>query len=105
MQLAAPSHLRCECFENPIGIDAPRPRLSWWMNDPRPGAKQSAYQIVVSDALSGATLWDSGRVDSDKSVHVDYAGESLRSRQRCEWKVRLWNEVGEASPWSEPATF
>ena len=90
-----PSNLRCEYFVNPISIDAPRPRLSWEIGTPR----QSAYQVIVEDA------WDSGKVASDQSIHVEYAGAPLRSRQRCAWKVRAWDGDGQASQWSEPATF
>src|SRR5688500_10265168 len=91
-----PNHLRCEYFVNPIGIDARAPRLSWQSDVSR----QSAYQIVVDGGL-----WDSGKVQSSQSIHVAYAGAALRSRQRCEWKVRVWDGDGQASPWSEPATF
>jgi alpha-L-rhamnosidase len=45
-------------------------------------------------------LWDSGKVDSDQSIHVLYAGTPLRSRMRCFWKVRVWDEAKNVSPWS-----
>ena len=98
-----PTHLRCEYFSEPIGIDARAPRLSWHVGT----AAQSAYQVVVAD------VWDSGKVASDRSIHVAYAGPPLRSRQRCEWRVRTWDAAGagagggagEPSPWSAPATF
>ena len=62
-----------------------------------PRRRQSAYQIVVDG------LWDSGKVESDQSVHVVYAGPALKSRQRCQWKVRTWDMNGEPSPWSATA--
>src|SRR6478752_4441201 len=63
----APTHLRCEYFENPLGIDARRPRLSWQLADARPGARQTAYQLGVAsspDVLCAGRpdLWDSSRV-------------------------------------------
>ncbi|HEY7089762.1 MAG TPA: glycoside hydrolase family 78 protein [Tepidisphaeraceae bacterium] len=90
-------NLRCEYVVNPLGIDAPRPRLSWQLNDPRRGARQTAYQIVVDG------LWDSGKVDLDQSIQVEYAGQALKSRQRANWKVRTWDADGKPSPWSESA--
>ena len=47
-----------------------------------------AYQILVassSELLSRnqGDLWDSGKVDSDQSIHVDYAGKNLGSGQAC----------------------
>src|SRR5262245_27394816 len=94
-----PTNLRCEYFVNPLGIDAPRPRLSWQLNDSARGARQTAYQVVAEGS------WDSGKVESDQSIHVEYAGPALKSRQRVNWKVRVWGQDGKESPWSEPATF
>ena len=78
----APEHLRCEYRSNPLGVDTAAPRLSWQINDPRRGAVQTAYQILVAtdvDALKNdrGTVWDSGKVDSGQSVHVVYGGCAL----------------------------
>jgi alpha-L-rhamnosidase len=103
-----PTHLRCEYEVDPLGLDTPQPRLSWWLNDDARGARQSAYQVVVKGGPAGEpgdTLWDSGRVQSDHSIQVPYGGPALRSRQRCQWQVRTWNGTGEASGWSEPASW
>ncbi|MCS7033134.1 MAG: family 78 glycoside hydrolase catalytic domain, partial [Phycisphaerae bacterium] len=106
--LSAPSRLRCEYFSNPLGIDPPRPRLSWVVNDPRRGAVQGAYQILAASTPEAlhrdhADLWDSGRVLSDQSIHVEYGGPELRSRQRVFWKVRTFDREGAASDWSDIA--
>ncbi|WP_428938000.1 glycoside hydrolase family 78 protein [Fontivita pretiosa] len=103
-----PISLRCEYLVNPLGIDARRPRLSWELSDPRRGARQSAYQIVVASSLARLgsdqpDLWNSGVVSSDQSIHIEYAGTELASRQRCYWKVRTWDASNEPSSWSEPA--
>ncbi len=104
----APQRLRCEYLENPLGIDETRPRLSWWVHDPRRGAMQSAYRILVASsaevlAQDRGDLWDSQKVPSDRNVHVVYEGAPLRSRQRCYWKVRTWDADDNPSPWSEVA--
>jgi alpha-L-rhamnosidase len=93
-----PTNLRCEYFTNPLAIDVPKPRLSWMVNDDRSGAKQTAYQIIVTSG--GATLWDSGKVQSDQSAHVVYQGSELKSRVRCEWRVKTWDIDDRASDWS-----
>src|SRR3954470_13614453 len=98
-----PTNLRCEYFTNPLAIDVRRPRLLWLVNDDRRSAKQTACQIIV--ASGDAQLWDSGKVDSDQSVHVPYSGVPLQSRVRCTWKVRTWDVDGKPSEWSEPAVF
>ncbi len=71
---------------------------------------QSAYQIQVASsenllATSTPDLWDSGKVHSDSSNLIPYAGEPLQSRQVCWWRVRAWDESGVASGWSEPALW
>ena len=102
------TNLRCEYRINPLGLDVARPRLSWQLASDRRGARQTAYQIVVAankeDAHNErALLWDSGPVSSDQSVHVPYGGEPLGSGQRAWWKVRVWDERGEPSTYSDLA--
>lgn len=101
--------LRCEFAINPIGIDTPRPRLSWQLQDSRSGARQTAWQIRAAsspDALPGsADLWDSGRVEDDRCLDIEYAGPPLRSRQQVWWTVRVWDHKTKASEWSAPASF
>ena len=50
-------------------------------------------------------LWDSGKVASDETIGIVYAGEKLGSRDRCHWRVRVWDQDGEPSAWSEPALW
>jgi len=104
----APQELKCEYQTYPMGIDARRPRLSWLVNDSRRGAVQTAFQILVASTPGKlkddmGDIWDSGKVDSDQSVHVLYAGKPLESRKRYYWKVRTWDADGKPSPWSEAA--
>jgi alpha-L-rhamnosidase len=103
-------HLRCEHLENPQGIDAVPPRLSWQLASSERGVKQSAYQILVASseknlARDAGDLWDSGKISSDESVLVAYAGKSLASRAECFWKVRVWDAAGNVSAWSTPAKW
>lgn len=105
-----PVHLRCEYLENPLGIDARTPQLGWLLESPGHNQRQSAYQILVAStperlAAHQGDLWDSGRVASDESVHVAYAGQPLASRERCWWQVRVWDATGKSSDWSEPASW
>jgi len=92
--------LRCEYQLNPLGIDSKEPRLSWELASNQRNVIQSAYQIQVRDGQG--ELWDSGKVLSDQSLHIPYRGPALRSRQRCTWRVRVWDEHGRHSAWSEP---
>ena len=107
-----PVSLRCEYLVNPLGIDAAQPRLSWVLESQpgERGRRQTAYQVLVatSDAKLRAgqgDLWDSGKIESNQSAQVPYSGKPLQSRLRCWWKVRVWDEQGRASAWSEPARW
>ncbi|MGQ9524689.1 MAG: family 78 glycoside hydrolase catalytic domain, partial [Armatimonadota bacterium] len=100
--------LRCEYAVNPVGIDVPRPRLSWTLRSNRRGERQTAYQILVATSMEtlnadSGDLWDSGKVDTDQSIHVPYSGRELTSRTRCYWKVRVWDKDGKPSRYSQPA--
>jgi alpha-L-rhamnosidase len=105
---AAPVHLRCEYRENPLGIDAPTPHLSWQSDSTERNWKQVAYEILVAGSLdvsrSGkADVWDSGKTNSDESVGIAYKGPALESRKRYYWKVRVWDASGKASDSVEEA--
>ena len=105
-----PLKLRCEDAPNPMGVETSRPQLSWIFEVTGHDRKQSAYQIIVAStperlARDQADLWDSGQVDSSQSVHVAYGGVPLASRQRCHWKVRVWDSESVPSDWSAPATW
>jgi alpha-L-rhamnosidase len=109
----APTRLRCEYLVDPLGINSTKPRLDWILkvNDPSArGLKQTAYQIRVassSDILAKdeGDLWDSGKVQSDQTTFIEYAGSSLQSRESCWWKVRVWDGNGAPTAWSEPARW
>ena len=99
-------HLRCEHLEDPLGIDAVRPRLGWLASSPRRGEKQRAYEIIVASSREKldhdqGNLWDSGRVvSSDNEAVFD---KPTVSRQECYWKVRVWGDDEKPGAWSQPA--
>jgi len=104
------TNLRCEYLTDPLGIDATQPRLSWVIESDRRGERQTAYQILVasSDELlknDMGDLWDSGKVASDQSIHMEYVGKPLESRMVCHWKVCVWDKDGKSSAWSQPALW
>ncbi len=102
----APTSLRCEYLPEPLAVVSARPRLYWIPA----GESQSAYQVQVAGRLEAlrsgiADLWDSGKVDSPESIHIEYGGKPLQSRQVCWWRVRIWDEAGRESEWSAPARW
>ncbi|MDH3642510.1 MAG: glycoside hydrolase family 78 protein, partial [Gammaproteobacteria bacterium] len=108
--LGAPFRLRCEYLSNPLGIDATRPRLSWWVDDDRPAEIQTGYHVLAASnaellADDSGDLWDTGRVESQQTLNIEYRGSPLSSSQRVWWKVRSFDSDGLPSGWSEPAFF
>jgi alpha-L-rhamnosidase len=103
------TNLRCEYLVDPRGIDERRPRLSWTIQSDRRGARQTAYRLRVARSpeklvAGAADFWDSGRVESNQTTHVVYAGKPLRSRDVCHWDVEVWDEAGNSTK-SEPALW
>src|ERR1019366_9617834 len=90
-----PVELRVDDLKTPMGIDDPAPRFSWQLKDPAFGARQSAYQVQVAsrpdlltDPSGKADLWDSGRIESEQSLNVPYAGPALKPSARYFWWVK-----------------
>ncbi len=96
------NELTCEYHNNPIGIDVLHPRLSWKIISDQKNVMQQAYEIKVKD-LSGNVIWNTSKVVSDQSVNVEYQGPVLMSKQGAYWQVRIWDNKGKVSKWSEPA--
>jgi len=106
---ATPVHLRCEYMENPLGIDAASPHLSWQSDNTKPNWTQSAYEMFVASSeenlsVGKVDIWDSGKIDSAESVGIAYRGPALESRKRYYWKVRVWDGAGQESE-SAPGTW
>jgi alpha-L-rhamnosidase len=102
------SALRCEHLENPIGIGALQPRLSWKIVSNRVGEVQTAYRICAATSAAeleagNSDLWDSGKISSDQSVLVPWGGKALSSRSQVFWRVQIWDKDNRPSLWSESA--
>ena len=108
-----PVSLTCEYHDNPLGIQTTVPRLSWKFaatDAQARGEGQTAYEIQAAatpEALASGDelLWSTGKVESDASIQIPWAGKELTSRDRVFWHVRVWDEAGAESPWSGVAHF
>lgn len=101
-----PTQLKCDSLVTPLGIDSKNPMLSWQLQDERYGARQTAYelQIAFSPELLAAgktDVLDSGRVESDQSSGVRYAGPALLPEKRYFWRVLVWDKDGKPYPVSD----
>ena len=99
--------LRCEYWHQPLNVDVAYPRLSWVFRSDHRGEAQHAYQVLVASTVSSLAqdrgdLWDSGKISSDQSIQIPYAGVPLKSGLQCFWKVRVWDKSDQPSLWSRP---
>jgi alpha-L-rhamnosidase len=108
--LVVVTDLTCEYLNDPLGIDETNPRLSWQLMSGERGQKQTAFHLIVASSpekldKNTGDLWDSGTIESDQSVQVEYNGIPLETGMLCYWKVRVWDKDGKPTEWSEPAMW
>jgi len=96
-------NLLTENRTNPIGLDVQQPRFSWQLVSEQRNIFQTAYEITVSNSKGAA--WKSGKISSDRSVQVPYAGAALQPGKKYTWEVRVWDNNDKPSAWSESAFF
>lgn len=102
LRLANPT---VEYEREPMSINSPNPRLSWQLVSDKNGTRQKAFRIVVTDETR-REVWNSGRVNSDKSVNVVYEGEPLQPETRYQWTVTVWDSHSQSASctsWFETA--
>ena len=105
---AAPARTECllvDMKSNPEGIESLRPLFSWTIASDARDVTQTAYRIQVAtseaDLKRGRNLvWDSGEVISDRSILVEYEGQTLRSRTQYFWRVKVDTNLGQGR-WSD----
>jgi hypothetical protein len=88
---------------NPSGFN-----FSWKIVSEERNIKQTAFQLLVSkddDFSTESVIWDSGKTDSEKSILVNYKGQKLQPGTTYFWKVKIWDNVGNESDWSETTSF
>lgn len=90
--------ITCENEIRPINIGTRTPRFGWVLESPVKNIKQTAYEINVTtlpaDDHVRSFVWKSGKVYSDQSIWIPYAGARLRSDKRYNYEVTVWDNSG-----------
>ena len=69
-------NLKTNDYDVPLAVEDEKPVFSWEMDSTVIGQQQTAYQIIVTRDSDGATMWDSGKVESNESTDIYYEGEA-----------------------------
>jgi len=87
-----------------------RPFFGWIVNSDQNNTVQTDFQILVASSLENiqkniGDCWDSGRIKSDQSINISYAGKELRPNAVYFWKVKTWDNHGKESAFSSVSQF
>ncbi|MDD4728497.1 MAG: family 78 glycoside hydrolase catalytic domain [Dysgonamonadaceae bacterium] len=93
-----------------VEISTHKPQLGWIINATTNNTLQTSYRILLaSDFIKlqndDADLWDSGKVDSNQSINIQYEGKPLEASKIYYWKVKVWDNHGNESDFSEVSQF
>ena len=93
---------------NPVGIDNKKPGFSWKIVARERNVIQTSYNVEVATTSrfqASSLVWQSGKVNSDESVLVSYQGKDLEPSKKYYFRVKVWDNRGNVSKWSETGTF
>lgn len=93
--------LTIEYKHHPLGLDEVQPRFSWKLQSDGQNVTQAARQITLQ--TGGHPVWDSGRLETEKSILAEYLGPTLLPRTSYQWTVTVWDNRGESA--SASASF
>ncbi|MEK6477026.1 alpha-L-rhamnosidase C-terminal domain-containing protein [Catalinimonas sp. 4WD22] len=93
-----------------VTIQHQKPVFSWIVNDDKQDVLQTAYQLQLATdeeklRANDPDLWNSGKVSSSNSSAVVYEGTPLKANTIYYWRVKVWNNQQEESPYSAIASF
>jgi alpha-L-rhamnosidase len=104
------SNLTCEYLSNPIGIDSKNPRFGWQIDSKQKNKSQTAFQLLISSDMNllkvnKGDVLNTDKVFSSKQTSQTFKEIQLKRDTKYYWKVRVWDESGQMSNFSNPAYF
>lgn len=78
--------------------------FSWRFSDPSPGDHQSAYSVVIENAVTGASIVSTGKITSTvngATIGVPSTAKDIQLR----WRVTVWDVDDVSGPVSDYQTF
>ena len=103
-------NLKCGDRARPFGVDVSRPTFGWELISSRRGEYQQSFQVWVARSAQllnagNADIWDSGKKNTSRNRFVPYEGKKLDPGAEYFWRVRVWDNRGRATGWSDIASF
>jgi hypothetical protein len=105
-----PAGLMVEFIRKPayVLITDSKPEFTWIV--PEKAVRQTAYQIMLATSpeileRDEADLWNTNKRISSRSSEIEYSGGNLSDNTRYFWKVRIWDQNGDPSKWSDIQSF
>ncbi len=86
-------------LKEPCGVDS-LPRFSYKITSDKQGDRQTKRRICVYSSVNAmnernADIWDSGSVETDENILVEYEGIKLSPITKYYWTVEIENAYGE----------
>ncbi len=86
------TNLTVEMQDGSMPLATATPRFSWNYEARVDNVMQTSYRVIVASSEEKARrgegdLWDSHSVDTSQMLYIPYAGKTLKSRDRCWWRV------------------
>ena len=93
-----------------IEISTHKPQFGWIINAEADNTLQTSYHVLLASSMENiqkdvGDLWDSEKVDSDKSINIEYKGKPLEPNKVYYWKVKIWDNHGNESDFSKESVF
>ena len=98
--------IRINDMLTPLGTDIEEPLISWTLESDEQDVKQARVRILAGREPESSDSWDSGLIETDRSIGIRYAGSPLQAQtryyvtvcaqeRRGEWaKAITWFETG-----------
>lgn len=88
------THLQCDHQTEPKGLTA-SPCFSWKLISGKTGTNQAAYRLRI--LADGRLVYDSGRVDSSRSIEVRASDFFPVPQTQYTWEVHAWDNHGDTA--------
>lgn len=93
-----------------VEISTYKPQFGWIIDATTNNTIQTSYRVLLASdnkklQNDEGELWDSGKVDGDQSINIQYDGKPLEADNIYYWKIKVWDNHGNESDFSEVSQF